>query len=114
MSNADLSEADLRGAILGDANLRGADLTGADLRLATIGWGFSNLEGANLSNAKILGLEIATPPYSAEIPVVGTAPIGNPGSVDLNVMSVPSGCYVVGWHWTPGLLHYGPYEVPCP
>jgi uncharacterized protein YjbI with pentapeptide repeats len=52
LSGADLRDADLSGANLSGANLRGADLSGADLNGA-------NLRGADLNGANLRGADLS-------------------------------------------------------
>ena len=56
LSDADLSDADLRGANLSNADLRGANLSGANLSNANLR--NANLRGANLSNADLFGANL--------------------------------------------------------
>jgi hypothetical protein len=56
LSNADLSNANLRGADLSNANLRGVDLQGADLSNANLS--NADLRGANLSNTNLRGADL--------------------------------------------------------
>ena len=52
LTDANLTNADLRGATLFDANLSGATLTNADLTIATLSG--ANLGGADLTNAEMI------------------------------------------------------------
>jgi len=57
LSDANLRGADLRGADLSDANLRGADLRGADLSDANLS--YANLSGVDLSDADLSGADLS-------------------------------------------------------
>jgi len=87
LSDANLSDADLRGANLSDADLRGANLRGADLRGA-------DLRGADLRGADLRGADLR----GADLPnqIIQVGPIGSRKSYTIyNVTDdvVQCGCW---------------------